>query len=119
MKIPDDFPQYGPLASLAGVQPKVAVRKNVANGTYYQGPSTAELQERYEICEDLTVQLISKCRANRSTKYASLSESDILERLLRQLLGTGWGSPQEMRWVIRQVATALAWSVPPAAVDKK
>src|SRR5471032_317197 len=112
MNIPADFPRDCGVASLAGVQPKIALRLNGASGTYVNGMSEEEVQERYEVCADLVDQLVAKCHKNRETKYAALSEIQILERLLAQLLGTAWGSDAEMAWVIRRTASELDWAVP-------
>lgn len=112
MSIPADFPREPVIASLSGVQPKLAVRLDADSGKYDNGPAKQDVQERYEVCADLVNQLVAKCRANRSTKYLLLSEAQILERLLSQLLGTNWGSYAEMKWVIRSTATQLGWVIP-------
>jgi hypothetical protein len=115
MSIPADFPREQVVASLSGAQPKVAVRLDADSGKYVSGPNEEDVQERFDICEDLVNQLVAKCSANRSTKYLHLSEAQILERLLAQLLGTSWGSPAEMTWVIHATATQLGWAPPPSA----
>lgn len=115
MTIPDDFPRDQVVASLPGVQPKLAVRLDAESCKYIGGPTEADLGERYEVCVDLVAQLVAKCRANRETKYSKLSEVQILERLLAQLLGTSWGSPAEMKWVIQRTASELGWTVPASA----
>src|SRR5471032_1573243 len=115
MNIPADFPRDCGVASLAGVQPKIALRLNGASGTYVNGMSEEEVQERYEVCADLVDQLVAKCHKNRETKYVALSEVQILERLLAQLLGTQWGSDAEMHWVIRRAAFELGWAIPESA----
>lgn len=111
MSVPSDFPREPVLASLAGLQPKVGVRFDANTGRYVAGQTDTEVAERYEICEDLVVQLVAKCQKNRTTKYVNLTETQILERLQAQLLGTNWGSPLEMQWVIRQTASALGWVI--------
>jgi len=112
MEIPNDFPRAPTISSLSGAWPKVAVRLDLISGTYVSGPTDDELSERYEFCQDLAEQLVAKCKKNRSTKYAALSEVQIFERLLTQLLGTGWGTDAEMTWVIRRTATQLGWKIP-------
>lgn len=113
--VPEDFPRSRPIAALSGVHPKVAVRRDAKSGTYVVGPSEEELRDRYEICEDLVTQLIVKCRKNRSTKYASLSETKILAGLFEQLIKSGWGSREEMAWIIRHTASELGWPTLEAA----
>lgn len=112
MPIPDDFPRTHAIARLPGVQPKLAVRMDVVSGLYVSGATDDEVQVRYEVCSDLAAQLVAKCQSNRDTKYANLSEAQILERLLAQLLGTDWGTPPEMRWIIRRTASELQWTIP-------
>lgn len=107
--IPEDFPRCGATASLSGVHPKLAVRRDDTTGMYVAGLNDVELRERYEICQDLVTQLVAKCQKNRSTKYASLSETKILAGLFEQLKKSGWGTPEEMAWIIRYVASALGW----------
>jgi len=112
MSIPKDFPREPVVASLAGVQPKVAVRLDALSGRYTSAPTDEDIRERYEVCEDIAAQLLVKCRAKRNEAYAHLSESQILERLLAQLLGTAWGSAEEMKWIIRRTAAQLGWTIP-------
>lgn len=116
MNIPDDFPRSPCIASLPGTQPKVSVRVDATSGKYVGSSNEDAIGERYAVCIDLVEQLVAKCRRNRSTKYAELSEVQILERLLAQLLGTDWGSPAEMAWVIRKTAADLGWKIPDRAV---
>ena len=119
MPIPKDFPREPVVASLAGVQPKLSVRLNVVSGKYVSGPTEQDVQERYEVCADLVTQLVAKCHANRDSKYVHLSEVQILERLLAQLLATDWGAAAEMRWVIRRAASDLGWPIPADATALK
>ena len=116
MNIPDDFPRVPSIGSLSGSRPKVSVRLDEASGKYVGSSNKDAIGERYAVCIDLVEQLVAKCRRNRSTKYAELSEVQILERLLAQLLGTDWGSPSEMAWVIRKTAADLGWEIPDSAV---
>jgi hypothetical protein len=115
MTVPADFPREAPIASIPGGQPKLAVRRDIDIGKYVDGLATTEVEERFEVCTDLVEQLVAKCLKNRTTKYAALTEVQILERLLAQLLGTGWGTKAEMRWVVRHTATDLGWAIPESA----
>ncbi|MYM23231.1 hypothetical protein GTP46_11295 [Duganella sp. FT135W] len=116
MNIPDDFPRTPSITSLPGSQPKVSVRLNATSGKYVGSFNEDAIGERYAVCIDLVEQLVAKCRRNRSTKYAELSEVQILERLLAQLLGTDWGTAPEMAWVIRKTAAELEWEISDSAV---
>lgn len=114
--IPADFPREEPLAALTGAQPKLAVRFDAATLTYSSSIPSDELQARFDLCEDLAHQLAQKCTRNRSTKYARMSENEILTSLLKKLHTTGWGSKAEMQWVIRRTAELLNWLAPAAAI---
>ena len=118
MKIPDDFPRDDGPASLAGAHPKLSVRRNDVTGTYYAGPNDDEVEQRYEFCEDIAHQLVSKCIKDRDTKYIAYTELDILEKLLKKLLVSNWGTEAEMRWIIRRTASSLSWPVPKTALEK-
>jgi hypothetical protein len=119
MNIPDDFPREPAIVALSGAQPKLSVRFDTATGKYVGASDDAALADRYVVCLDLAEQLIAKCRRNRLTKYAALSEIQILERLLAQLLGTGWGTEAEMVWVIRRTVDELEWHIPDNATALK
>jgi hypothetical protein len=114
--IPLDFPRESVAASVPGVQPKLLMRLDAATGRFVNGPSDAEVEARYDMCRDLVAQLVAKCISNRGTKYRELSDVQILERLLAQLLGTHWGTEAEMKWVVRQTASELDWTVPDSAM---
>ena len=107
--IPEDFPRCGATASLSGVHPKLAVRRDDTTGMYVAGLNDVELRERYDICLDLVGQLVNKCRRNRETKYAAMTESVILRSFFDKLKKSGWGTEQEMAWVIRHTASELGW----------
>ncbi len=114
--VPIDFPREPVLSALSGVQPKIAVRLDASTGRYTNAPTDSDVTARYAVCEDLAAQLVAKCEKNRDTKYVNLSEVQILERLLAQLLGTNWGSGAEMKWVIRRTAALLEWGIPESAI---
>lgn len=107
--IPADFPRDAVLSSLAGVHPKLAVIRDGPSGTYISGPDSASVAERHALCVDLARQLAEKCARNRKGKYRDLSDDDILRQLLQKLLKSGWGSPAEMAWTIREAAKMLGW----------
>ncbi|MFL9910342.1 hypothetical protein [Paraburkholderia sp. RL17-337-BIB-A] len=64
--VPDDFPREPYGTSLAGSQPKLAVRS--ADGQYRVGLTDEELLERYGACEDLAEQLASYCTRKASSR---------------------------------------------------
>ncbi len=55
MDVPDDFPRRPAQASLAGTQPKLAVR--LVEGKYADTYTPEELDARYDNCTDLVSQL--------------------------------------------------------------
>jgi hypothetical protein len=112
IRIPADFPRTENVAALTGVQPKLAVRLDAESHTYTSALTLPELEARYEMCEDLAQQLVQKCRKNRATKYAALTEPEILAALLKKLNATGWGTKAEMEWVIRRTANIFGWTAP-------
>lgn len=112
--VPDDFPCPGVASSVAGFQPKLALVAH--HGKFYlPGGTPPELFSRWDLCEDLAVQLVPTCRESKAGKRSHMSEAEILDQYLPSLLKTGWGSTDEMRWVIRRTAEMLVWPAPESA----
>ena len=111
--VPADFPRESDIASVAGVQPKLAVTRDAVSGKYVAHSGNDEIAARFSVCDDLAEQLASKCARNRNGKYQHLSEREILDQLLKRLLTSGWGNPAEMRWTARQTANKLGWAWSP------
>ncbi len=73
--------------------------------------SRAELQERYELCEDLAQMLTDK--AAEMLHRLGVTEADVLERIQRGLDGEGSPVlPNESRWVVRRLAELSGWEDP-------
>lgn len=108
--VPPDFPRTADLASLPGLQPKIAVILDAISDRYVANRDSAEAAARFEICEDLAVQLANKCNRCRDSKYAHLSEREILSQLQNKLLASGWGTSAEMTWTTRRTAEKLGWN---------
>jgi hypothetical protein len=119
MNVPEDFPREPAIAALSGAHPKLSVRFDTASGKYVGAADDSGLADRYAVCLDLAEQLVGKCKRNRGTKYAKLSETEILERLLAQLLTTDWGTEAEMVWVILRAVDELGWHIPDNATALK
>ena len=112
--VPADFPRPNVASSVAGSQPKLALAGYI--GKYYlPGGTPPERFARWDVCEDLAVQFVPKCQESKAGKRSHMSETAILDQYLLRLLKTGWGSDDEMRWVIRRTAELLGWPVPEAA----
>ena len=112
--VPADFPRPDVASSVAGSQPKLALVGY--EGKYYlPGGTPPERLARWDVCEDLAVQFVAKCLESKAGKRSDMSEVEILDQYLVRLMKTGWGSDDEMRWVIRRTAELLGWPVPEAA----
>jgi hypothetical protein len=109
MMVPPDFPRAAEVASLPGVQPKIAVIRDAASGKYVAHNDSAETEARFMVCEDLAEQLAQKCRCNREGKYSHLSENKILTQVHNKLLASGWGTDAEMNWTTLRTAEKLGW----------
>lgn len=116
-QIPADFPRCSITSSLPGAQTKFSTVK-YRDKFYLEGCTPPEILERWEICEDLALLFVEKCRNNETGKYAHLSREEVLEQYCKRLMKTDWGSDAEMKWVIRHTAELLAWPVPAIAIDK-
>lgn len=72
-----------------------------------------ELLQRYELCEDLALQLSEHCR--QLHVEIGVDEQDALERIHRGLGGPDAVlSPQEARWVTTRLAELMGWPLPEA-----
>ena len=104
--IPGDFPLEPVLGSVAGVQPKLLVRKE--DGQYVAGRSADEHRERYLACEDLAQQLTEYCK-RKAMEHPEWHWTYNLERVskgLAQKAAAGvWElSAAEQAWVMQRVA---------------
>lgn len=109
--VPDDFPREPPRASLAGSQPKLAVRS--VDGKYRVGLTDEKLLERYDACEDLARQLASYC-ARKASEQPSWTRDLNLARardgLARKVASGQWDvSTAEQHWVMARVQQLLGW----------
>ncbi|CAG9269537.1 conserved hypothetical protein [Paraburkholderia caribensis] len=100
---PDDFPREPRLGVVAGVQPKLLVRK--IDGLYRTGLTADELWARYDACEDLAEQLAKY--TSRTRNASGLSLDDTLKRAekgLKAKVDSGqWDfSVAEIAWVMKR-----------------
>lgn len=109
--IPPDFPSTPHLASLAGAQPKLAVR--LVNGQYVVGLTPEELQARFDLCEDLVGQLVAYCR-RKQAEHPGWSQEELLSKVADALRAKaaageeGWDlSEAERSWVLGKVRLRL------------
>lgn len=107
--IPDDFPRSTPLSAVAGVQPKLAVRK--VSDRYITGLTEEELQRRYAYCDDLAQQLMAYCR-RKALEHPEWTHEANLDRMARGVAqkAEAWDlSVEEQRWIEGQVKALLGW----------
>lgn len=109
--VPPDFPRGEGMASIAGVQPKVAVR--IIDGQYIAGWTPEELQERYESCEDLARQLAAYCTRKAAENPAWTSDYN-LQRTARGMseharVGRWDVTVAEQEWIMQRVRLLLDW----------
>ena len=112
--IPDDFPRPQIHSSVAGYQAKLPL-VSFEGRFYLPGSTPRELYVRWDICEDLAQQFAVKSRECKTGKRRHMSEEAILDQYCLRAMKTGWGSDDEMRWVIRRAAAILGWPVPASA----
>jgi hypothetical protein len=113
-QVPEDFPRLQIHSAVAGAQPKLAL--TAYDGKLYPpGGTPPEMFSRWEVCEDLAEQFVAKSTESKLGKRAHMLEVEILEQYCVRAMKTGWGSDDEMRWVIRRAAALLGWPVPPSA----
>lgn len=108
--IPVDFPRSQPAGSVPGVQAKVLAR--CVDGQYVSW-TDEELQERFECCEDLALQLVRYCQ-RKEQENPSWSHEFNLERTaggVAKKVSTGeWNvTDDEQAWVMNRVRTLLGW----------
>ena len=73
--------------------------------------SRAEIQERYEFCEDLAHMLTET--AQTQLWQLGVDESDVIARVRNGLLaGQAGVNPAEAGWVTRRLAELLGWDFP-------
>lgn len=107
--VPADFPRDPFPASLSGSQLKFSARK--IGDRYVVGLTAEELQERYEMCQDLATQLIA--RTNRKREEGLVPDIDAFysetERRIRsQSERDGWDfSEPELKWIFERMRADL------------
>lgn len=84
----------------------------VQPGRIKPNASRAEIQQRYEFCEDLASMLTETAQSR--LWELGITEADVLQRIGDGLLAGPVGvSAAEAQWVLRRLAELLGWSSPP------
>ncbi|ANB74755.1 hypothetical protein AYM40_15840 [Paraburkholderia phytofirmans OLGA172] len=105
-QVPDDFPRDTTPASLAGSQPKFAGR--LIAGRFVVGLTAPERYQRWDVCEDLARQLVSKTLKD-AAKFPENSHDVTLRRMRRAIEGKGWTSVVETDWLMARLRVLLNW----------
>lgn len=105
VEIPADFPRGLLPGSVPGAQPKLLVRK--VGEKYLTEMTDEECEQRYEICKDLSQQLILYCRRKQEEK-PEWSTGDILRKISQGIRSKNWDlSEAEIIWTMERVAQGL------------
>lgn len=110
-EVPADFPRKLPTGTVAGVQPKLLVRK--VGDHYLDAWTEEELKIRYDNCEDLALQFAAYCRRKASENPEWTREFN-LERAATGLAqkvraGTWDVTPDEAAWIVDRFKKILEW----------
>jgi len=105
-QVPNEFPWETTPASLAGAQPKLAVRS--IGGRFVVGLTAAERFERWDMCEDVAQQLVPKTLKD-AAKYPEHSRDVTLSRIRRAIEGKRWTSVVETDWLMARLRALLGW----------
>ena len=105
-QVPDDFPRDTTPASLAGSQPKLAGR--LIAGRFVVGLTAPERYQRWDVCEDLARQLVSKTLKD-AAKFPENAHDETLRRMRRAIESTGWTSVVETDWLMERLRVLLGW----------
>lgn len=112
---PEDFPcDYG-AGAVAGVQPKLLIRK--VGETYVSGLTDEELYVRYDVCFDLVNQLVDYCH-KKLAERPEWSQNELLEKVQRAVAARlEWDfSPGEVQWMMTKLIARMNWS-PSSSLD--
>ena len=110
VNVPLGFPRETLSGGVPGAQPKLLVRK--VGDKYLAGMTDEECEQRYEICIDLSQQLILYCRRKQAEK-PEWSTGDILRKINQGIRSKNWDlSEAEILWTMEQVAQGLLWTQP-------
>ncbi len=89
----------------------------VAPGRIKPNAPRAEIQERYEFCEDLASMLTEP--AQQRLWELGITEADVLGRMREGLLtGQAVVNEAEAGWVMSRLAELLGWEGPPGSAGR-
>ncbi len=104
-----DFPTRAPQESLAGVQPKISVRK--VGDKFTNRLSEGEIRERFELCLDVTIELGMYCQKKleqNSTMTIEKLVPMVREALPGKSTKENWGLTDcETEWIVKHLKELL------------
>jgi len=101
--IPEDFP-LPVIGAVPGVQPKLLVR--LVDGRYINDAVTEEAQERYQLCADLVVQLVSYAK-RKHAEHPDWPRAELRAKIAGGLQRKNWGlSHAEIQWIVGRVCAS-------------
>lgn len=103
---PTDFPWDRTSAAVSGAQPKLAGR--LIAGEFVAGQTAEERDARWDVCEDLTRQLVPKTLRD-AEKHPGNSRDETLRRMSGAIAGKGWVSEEELGWLMGRLRVLLEW----------
>lgn len=103
--VPADFPRSRPPAGLAGARSKLAVRK--MGDTFSADFTAEELAARYEMCDDMLLQLLPYCHRKRR-EHPEWTPDQLVAKVAASLRTKGWDLTEpEIEWLVRQLSAQL------------
>ncbi|WP_373991423.1 hypothetical protein [Duganella sp. BuS-21] len=106
-----DFPHETILGTVAGVQPKVLVRRDDDGNYVTGGPTLADVLERFEVCDDLAEQLgIYALRKKRENpEWTTEFNIERTRKAIADKVDSGkWTvSADEQKWILDRVRESL------------
>lgn len=85
------------------------------------GNPNVELEEhrtgRYLYCRRLADRVIEKAPEKHVTEYAQYSQAELLAGVFAWLKAEHYGTPAELRWVIREAGRSLNWPLPDIVLE--
>lgn len=103
--VPPGFPRTPDAGSVSGAQPKLLVRK--VGEQYLTSFTDDELQSRFDMCDDLLIQLLPYCR-RKAAEHPEWSSEQLLLRVAHSLRSKGWDLTEaEVKWLIEQLEAVL------------
>jgi hypothetical protein len=108
---PADFPRDTEMGAVAGVQPKIAVRK--IDGKFVTGLTEEELYSRYTVSHDMLNQLVDLCQSELDERK-NVDVGELFREVKEGVAGKrDWGFTEaERHWLMVQLCARMGWPSP-------